>query len=160
MLDEVRWIQHNRTPDNSMIRLFATGLLALITCATMWGQVVSITGEVRDAKANEPILGATVLVVGSQVGTVTDVDGRFILNIPEGKCNLQISLIGYKSQTVDVCDKQDIVIILEEDTLLLDGVVVSIRLWMMRELQITRKAILRSTTPSRPLHLINMVICG
>ena len=124
MLDEVHRIQYYRNPDNSMKRFLVAGLLALIACATMWGQSVSIAGEVRDEKANEPIIGASVLVVGSQVGTVTDVDGRFILNIPEGKCNLQISMIGYKSQTVDVCDKQDIVILLEEDTLLLDGVLV------------------------------------
>ena len=77
---------------------------------------------VRDDKAKEPIIGASVLVVGSQGGTITDSDGRFSLNIPEGKCNLQISMIGYKTQTVDVCNKQDIAITLQEDTLLMDGV--------------------------------------
>ena len=100
---------------------FTIGLLVLFA-HPMWGQGKVVTGMVRDEKANEPIIGANVLVVDSQGGTITDMEGRFYLNIPEGKCNLQISMIGYRSQTIDVCDKQDIVITLQEDTLLMDGV--------------------------------------
>ena len=106
-----------------MRRYFALGLFVLMTVA-MWGQEASINGVVRDENANEPIIGASVLVVGSQGGTITDMDGHFFLTLPDGKCNLQISMIGYKSKIVDVCDKQDIVITLQEDTLQMAGVVV------------------------------------
>ena len=114
-------IQYNQSPCITMRRYFAIVLFVFIACA-VWGQSATITGVVRDDKAKEPIIGASVLVVGSQGGTITDSDGRFSLNIPEGKCNLQISMIGYKTQTVDVCNKQDIAITLQEDTLLMDGV--------------------------------------
>ena len=59
-----------------------------------------ISGIVRDSH-NEPIAGASVSVLQTTNGTVTDMDGHFTLDVPEGS-TLQISFIGYKSQNVAV----------------------------------------------------------
>ena len=98
-----------------MRKPFIIGLFAIATCA-LFAQVTLVTGVVTDG--NEPIVGANVLVVGSNEGTITDMDGRFSLNMPDGKCDLQISMIGYKPQLINACDKQSMDIRLHEDTVL------------------------------------------
>ncbi len=59
-------------------------------------QVKQITGRVLDAN-NEPIIGANVVVEGTTIGTVTDADGNFALDVPDG-ATLKISYIGYIEQ--------------------------------------------------------------
>ena len=81
-----------------------------------------ISGIVRDSH-NEPIAGASVSVLQTTNGTVTDMDGHFTLDVPEGS-TLQISFIGYKSQNVAVGNRSVLNIALQEDTQALDEVVV------------------------------------
>lgn len=81
-----------------------------------------ITGRVLDPN-NEPIIGANVVVKGTTIGTVTDVDGNFMLDVPEG-ATLQISYIGYIEQTIPVGNKSVVPVILKEDSQALDEVVV------------------------------------
>ena len=84
---------------------------------------INITGTVVDQNA-DPIIGAAVMQQGSQNGTVTDLDGHFTLNIDEGK-TLLVSYLGYKQYTTKVVASKTIYnITLEEDTRLLDDVVV------------------------------------
>lgn len=80
-----------------------------------------ITGHVVDEQG-EPIIGATVMVEGSQTGTSTDLDGNFTLDIALGT-KLRISCIGYATQKVDV-NKDNLEILLPENTSLLEEVVV------------------------------------
>ena len=61
-------------------------------------QKVSVTGKVVD-NLGEPIIGANVVVQGQTVGTITDIDGVFKLDVPKG-AKLLISFIGYSSKTV------------------------------------------------------------
>ncbi|MCI1247076.1 MAG: TonB-dependent receptor [Prevotella sp.] len=61
-------------------------------------QAGTVTGYVLDEK-DEPVIGATIKAVGSKDGTVTDVNGKFSLDVPAGT-SLTVSYIGYKSQTV------------------------------------------------------------
>jgi TonB-linked SusC/RagA family outer membrane protein len=64
-------------------------------------QTVRVNGSVISAEDNEPVIGATVVVKGTTIGTVTSVDGSFVLpNIPSGS-TLVFSFIGYKSQEVE-----------------------------------------------------------
>ncbi|MDF7812695.1 TonB-dependent receptor [Hymenobacter sp. YC55] len=72
----------------------------------------------------EPILGATVVVKGSTVGTATDADGNFSLTLPDGNATLVISSIGFANQEVAVNGRTDISITLQNDTKALDEVVV------------------------------------
>ena len=84
-------------------------------------QTKSVKGTVVD-KNNEPIIGATVTVNGNaKQGTVTDLEGKFTLQVPEGK-KIKVSYIGYQTQVVGKLDNPKIV--LEEDEAALDEVVV------------------------------------
>ncbi|HBB01329.1 MAG TPA: TonB-dependent receptor [Porphyromonadaceae bacterium] len=96
---------------------------ALIFCISMiFAQTKHLTGTISD-ESGEPIIGASVMLKGTTTGTVTGVDGDFSLNVPEdGK--LVISYIGYRGQEIPVAGKNVVSIILQEDTELLDEVVV------------------------------------
>lgn len=72
---------------------------------------------------NEPIIGATIREVGTDRGTVTNIDGDFSFTIALGS-QIQISYIGYQTQTITVTNYNNMVINLEEDRQLLDEVVV------------------------------------
>ena len=84
----------------------------------------TISGRVMDGASNESAIGASVLVVGTTVGTITDFDGNFTLVVPEGKFILQISMVGYKTQVINIRGKERIDVTLQADTQLMDEVVV------------------------------------
>ena len=81
-----------------------------------------VTGTITDSKG-EAIIGANVLVKGSSLGTTTDFDGKYSLEVPAGAV-LQVSYIGYLSKEVAVGNQSNINIVLTEDTQTLDEVVV------------------------------------
>ena len=85
-------------------------------------QANKVTGIVKDANG-EPVIGANVMVKGQSIGTITDIDGRFVLDAPKNAV-LQITYIGYVSQEVKVSGKKEINVVLKEDTETLDEVVV------------------------------------
>lgn len=82
-----------------------------------------VTGKVKDS-SGEPVIGASVVVKGNNtMGTITDFDGNFMLDVPT-KSVLVISYIGYVTQEVSTAGKKSLEIILKEDTKTLDEVVV------------------------------------
>ena len=81
-----------------------------------------VTGIVKDANG-EPVIGANVIVKGQSTGTITDIDGRFVLDTPKDAV-LQITYIGYVSQEVKVSGKKELNVVLKEDTETLEEVVV------------------------------------
>lgn len=82
-----------------------------------------ITGKVKDS-SGEPVIGASVVVKDNKtMGTITDFDGNFSLDVPSGGV-LVISYIGYVTQEVPVTGKKSLDIMLKEDTKTLDEVVV------------------------------------
>lgn len=81
-----------------------------------------VTGVVKDAQG-EPIIGANVTVKGQSIGTITDIDGRFTLNVPANAV-LHITYIGYVAQDVKVEKGKEINVTLKDDTEMLDEVVV------------------------------------
>ncbi|WP_348726416.1 TonB-dependent receptor [Parabacteroides goldsteinii] len=81
----------------------------------------TIKGIVNDQLG--PITGANVSVNGTTIGTITDMDGRFTLEVPEN-ATLQVSFIGYLTQNVKVEGQTDFTISMKEDTQKLDEVVV------------------------------------
>ena len=82
-----------------------------------------VTGHVADA-TGEPIIGANVTVKGTTVGTITDIDGNFTLEVGSTDGTLVVSFIGYKSAEAAIKGKSPINVILQEDTETLDEVVV------------------------------------
>lgn len=82
----------------------------------------TVTGIVKDA-TGEPLIGVSVQI-GKGVGAVTDMDGKFTLHDVQPSSSIQVSYIGYKSQTVKVGNNSSLNIILQEDNANLDEVVV------------------------------------
>lgn len=80
-----------------------------------------VTGTVSDSQG--PIIGATVRVAGTDIATVTDIDGNFTLDAPKGS-TITISYIGYKTQEIKVGDKANLEVTLESDDMTLNDVVV------------------------------------
>lgn len=84
----------------------------------------NISGTVTEESTKFPIVGATVKVDGSTIGTVTDLDGNFSLTLPPKASQLQISYIGYKSITVKIGNQTNFSVSLSEDVTVLEQVVV------------------------------------
>src|SRR5260221_13843597 len=68
----------------------------------------TVTGTVASAKDNQPIIGASVLVKGTNIGAATSATGTFSINVPAGKKILVISSIGYDDQEIDVSSQSSI----------------------------------------------------
>ena len=86
-------------------------------------KAIQIKGTVKDA-LGEPLIGVSVLVKGTSNGTVTDLDGRFSLNVSVGDI-LEFSYVGYAAQSVTVKNANPLDIVLSEDAQALDEVVVT-----------------------------------
>lgn len=94
-------------------------VMALLPAAALAQGMVTATGTVTDANG-DPLIGCTVQLKGSSVGTVTDLDGHFKLQVPEGK-TLTFSYIGYKTKEVKA--QKTMKVTLEDDTHVLNEVV-------------------------------------
>lgn len=117
-------------------RFAATGrslggyLLRIVCCLLLTSAALSlqaqtrnqVSGRVTDA-AGEPLVGATVVVVGTTTGTTTDIDGNYAINAPAGG-QLRFSYIGYAEQTVEIGTQSVINITLQDDSQVLKDVVV------------------------------------
>lgn len=95
----------------------------LLLTSTVSAQTQTIKGTIVDA-SSEPIIGASVLVEGTTNGSITDLDGNFtLMNVPStGK--LVVSFVGYQTQTVDIKGQTVFKLVLQEDSKLIDEVVV------------------------------------
>lgn len=62
----------------------------------------TVSGTITDAETGDPLIGASVLVIGTSVGTVTDLDGKYSLDVPEGSTEVEVSYTGYASQRLSV----------------------------------------------------------
>ncbi len=105
------------------IRIPSRILALLIGMVLSMGAFAQITvqGLVKDA-TGEPVIGASIKVVGTTAGTVTDFDGNFTLNNVQPGAKLLVTSIGYADQEVEAA--ADLVVILSEDTQMLNEVVV------------------------------------
>lgn len=82
------------------MKRFSLLLVSLLMLCTAAYAQIAIHGTVVQAGDNEPIIGASVTVVGTKTGTATDIDGRFTINVPNANSQLQISYIGMTPVTV------------------------------------------------------------
>lgn len=82
-----------------------------------------ITGVVVDEN-KEPLTGATILVIGTTIGTTAGIDGDFRLLLPAGKNEVQVSFIGYETRVVAVADNIPLNIQLQPESMTLDNLVV------------------------------------
>lgn len=89
------------------LSIFA-GLMVFSTI--VFAQTRVITGKVTDSKDGSPIIGASVLVKGSSVGTVTGADGEFSISVPEKAGILEVSSVGYTTQDVNITGQSNIAV--------------------------------------------------
>ncbi len=99
--------------------------LALLCVGLTWSlsAQTTITGIVTD-ETGEPLIGAGVMVEGTQIGTVTGLDGDYSLTVPADAVNLVFSYIGFASQTIAIEGRTRIDVVLGADQTYLDEVVV------------------------------------
>ncbi|HLF36204.1 MAG TPA: SusC/RagA family TonB-linked outer membrane protein [Cyclobacteriaceae bacterium] len=108
-----------------MKRFLLTSLTLLLSGAFLFAQERSVSGTVTDASTGEGIPGVNVLIQGTTSGSVTDIDGKFQLEVPSGAVTLVLSYVGYKTVTVALSPAQTTVDVgLEADVTALSEVVV------------------------------------
>ncbi len=98
-------------------------MLWILPCGLFAAYGQSITGTVTDA-TGEPVIGATVIVENSTVGTATDIDGNFSLAVKQLPATLKVSSIGYVAKSVKVDSYTHVNIELQDNSAALDEVVV------------------------------------
>ncbi len=98
-------------------------LAFFLTLSMAFGQRM-VKGTVTDS--NEPLIGATVLVKGTSTGTVTDIDGKFELSVPDGTTELQISYTGFAPQTVSIVSLSEVRVVLVSGQVLNEVVVTAL----------------------------------
>lgn len=98
--------------------------VTIISGASKEQSTLELTGTVIDAQGKEGLIGAVIKVPGTDIGTVTDNEGHFLLNIPGNTAKVTISHIGYLSKTVRVPEGEVVNVTLEADINRLQDVVV------------------------------------
>lgn len=98
-----------------------SALMMLLFAVMAQAQEITVKGTVLSRVDDEPLIGATVLCEVNKKGVATDIDGNFTLSVPEGSA-LKVSYVGY--QSVEVIAKPEMVIYLDEDSGILDELVV------------------------------------
>jgi TonB-dependent starch-binding outer membrane protein SusC len=105
------------------ISLISTVVFLTICTASAYA-ANPVKGTVTDEKTNTTLIGVSVLVEGTKVGTVTDVNGNFSIEAPSSNSVLVFSYIGYSAKKVNVSGQTNLNVILAEDTKNLDEVIV------------------------------------
>jgi TonB-linked SusC/RagA family outer membrane protein len=110
-------------PGKVALRFWVLFAGLILTAWQMTAQT-TVSGSVRDGGNNEPLAGVNVLVKGTGIGTVTDVDGNFSVNVPADATTLIFSYIGYLNVEEAINNRTTIEVQLREDATSLDEVVV------------------------------------
>ena len=99
-------------------------LLFLFSLIAVAGYARVITGTVVSENDNEPIIGATIMVKGTQRGIATDLDGKFAIEVNDGDV-LSITNVGMLQQSVKIGKQQSLHIVMKEDSKVLGEIVVT-----------------------------------
>ena len=91
---------------------------------SVFAQNKTVTGTVTDNKGNT-LPGVNIVIVGTNSGVATDVDGKYSLEIPNGKSTIQVSSVGFATQSVNVSNRSVVNIVLIEEASQLEEVVIT-----------------------------------
>lgn len=108
-----------------MRKIFYFLLIAFIPLLSILSQEKTITGTIISGEDNLPLIGATVVVKGTTIGTITDFDGNYSINVPENTEILQFSFVGLLTQEIAIGDQTVINVTLQPDVLEMEEVVVT-----------------------------------
>lgn len=100
-------------------------LFSMAFTFSVMAQAQTVTGVVTDAENDEPLTGVTVMVAGTTVGTSTDIEGRYEINVPEDGTTLEFSFVGFGTVTEDIDGRSEINVAMGEDLQLMDDIVVT-----------------------------------
>ncbi len=98
-------------------------LLLMVTISVYSFSQQTITGTVKDSSTGEALIGATVMVEGTSIGTITDVEGNFSISCPDN-ATLTFTYVGYSARNVKLTGNTKLNITLDSDSEILDDVVV------------------------------------
>ena len=101
---------------------FALLILCLFTGSGLWAQSKTVQGTVTDA--NGPVIGVSVTVQGTTTGVSTGGNGSFSIRVPNNEAVLEFNFLGYKTITMPVGDRTTIDVVLQEDTQVIEDIVV------------------------------------
>lgn len=104
-------------------RRFFLLLVLFLSSAAVFAQKIPVSGVVKDSMG-EPLPGVNVVEKGTTNGTITDADGKFMLDVRGTDAVLTVSFVGYATQDVKVRGQRNLIITLNEDAELIDEVVV------------------------------------
>ena len=107
----------------STLRRVSYFLLLMLFTTTVWAQEITVTGRVTSAADGEPLIGVTVVVKGTTIGTSTDVNGSFSIKTKAGS-TLVFSYIGYKTIELIADGKSPVNVSLEDEFATLEEIVV------------------------------------
>lgn len=105
----------------SLKRASSLLLFLLLSLTTLQAQI-KITGTVTD-ESKETVIGANVTVKGTTIGTITDVNGKYAIEVPDQKAVLSFSFIGYTTREIPVGKNKVIDVVMKEDGVMLNEVV-------------------------------------
>lgn len=114
--------QTSRTGKRKTFFYLFTFLLVLCS-QSLLAQTIHLSGTVVD-KSGEPLIGVNVSIKGTTTGTITDLDGKYTLEAPNSNAVVVFSYIGYKTEEIPVGSQTVINMTLQEDTQIIDEVVV------------------------------------
>ncbi|MDH3648791.1 MAG: TonB-dependent receptor, partial [Saprospiraceae bacterium] len=119
-------LEESVTPDHDELQVSQEIVIGAIESLDASGNAV-LTGEIVDQESNEPVIGSSVLLTGTGIGTVTDENGRFELEVPIGKHEVVVEYIGYRDaiRQINVYSNGSLDVILEKTAIDLDEVTVS-----------------------------------
>jgi len=109
-------------PTHTLRRLFL--LFACCTTQALLVAQATVSGTITDQESGEPLIGASILAVGTSTGTVTDFDGTYSLEVPAEITQLRFSYTGYPTVTEDISGRSTIDLALAAGELLQEVVVV------------------------------------
>lgn len=112
-----------RKRETHFLRAVLFLLLFSVCCPLRAAAGIRTSGTVVD-KEKEPLIGVSILVQGTSIGTITDIDGHFYLDVPDKRSVLEFSYVGYKKQEIRVGNEINFFVTLDEDSEALDEVVV------------------------------------
>ena len=111
------------TKNTLRMKVFALAFFTLLLCSmNSYAQSITVTGVVSDA-TGESLPGVSVAVKGTTNGTITDLDGKYSLDVKKN-ATLVFSYIGMKTQELNVAGRKTVNVVLKDDTELLDEVIV------------------------------------
>mgnify|MGYP006279274075 CR=1 FL=1 len=98
--------------------------ISMFLCIIAFGQEKTITGKVTDASNDSPLPGVNIYIEGTTIGTTTDMDGNYQIEVPEDENVLVFSFVGFQSKKVTIQDRSQINVALQPKVEAMEEIVV------------------------------------